>query len=141
MSMIVSDRLEGKFLHTYRSNHRRCSIKKMLLKSSQNSQVNTCVGVSFLRTPFLQNTFGRLLLYIRAHFLRTCSRDFQKSPEQQLEHLVTVFYIQFQTYKLLNSACKLLSNAIRNPLTTNVPLIEISQYWFANQLYDEKIGF
>ena len=33
--------------------------KKMFLKISQNSQENTCAT---LRTPFLQNTFGRLLL-------------------------------------------------------------------------------
>ena len=62
-----------------RSSHRRCSIKKMFLKNSQNSQENTCARVSFLnkvaglrrfplnfanflRIPFLQNTSERLLL-------------------------------------------------------------------------------
>ena len=30
-----------------RSSHRRCSIKKLYLKISQNSRENTCVGVSF----------------------------------------------------------------------------------------------
>ena len=48
--------------------------KKVFLKISQNSQENTCVRVSFLiqlkasvqflRTSFLQNTLGRLLLLI-----------------------------------------------------------------------------
>ena len=31
-----------------RSNHRRCSVKKVFLKISQNSQENTCVGLAFL---------------------------------------------------------------------------------------------
>ena len=31
----------------YRSSHRRCFVKKVLLKISQNSQENTCTGVSF----------------------------------------------------------------------------------------------
>ena len=41
-----------------RSSHQRCSIKKVLLKISQNWQENTCVGGSFLITPFLENTWG-----------------------------------------------------------------------------------
>ena len=68
----------------------RCSLKKMFLEISQNSQENTCTRVSFLikfsfliilwkerlwqicfpvnfakslRTHFLQNTSGRLFLY------------------------------------------------------------------------------
>ena len=66
-----------------RSSHRRCSMKKMFLKISKNSQENNCARVSFLikdiekeavaqvlpmsfekflRTPFLQNTSWRLLL-------------------------------------------------------------------------------
>ena len=65
----------------------RCSVEKMFLEISQNSQENTCARVSFLiklqalglqiylkrdsgtgvflsvlQTPFLQNTPGRLLL-------------------------------------------------------------------------------
>ena len=60
-----------------RSSHQRCSMKKMFLKISKNSQENNCASVSFLikgvekeavaqvlpmsfekflRTPFLQNT-------------------------------------------------------------------------------------
>ena len=73
----------------YKSNHRRCSIKKLFLKISQNSQENTCARVSFLvklestllkkrlwhwcfpvnfakffRTPFLRNTSALLLLLL-----------------------------------------------------------------------------
>ena len=77
----------------YRSSHWRCSIRKVFLKISQNLQKNTFVRVSylikfqasacnfilkkrlwhrcftvnfakFLRTPFLQNTSGRLLLHL-----------------------------------------------------------------------------
>ena len=33
---------------SYRSSHRRCSVKKLLLEISQNSQENTCARVSFL---------------------------------------------------------------------------------------------
>ena len=53
----------------YRSNHQRCSIKKMLLKISQNSQEKRLWRrwfpvnfENFLRAPFLQNTSGRQLL-------------------------------------------------------------------------------
>ena len=55
-----------------KSNHRRCLVKKVLLKILQNWQERTCVlvrlrfsNVSFtkvLRTLFLQNTSGQLLL-------------------------------------------------------------------------------
>ena len=44
--------------------------KEVFLKIWQNSQENTCVGVSYnkvagirLSTPFLQNTSGRMLLH------------------------------------------------------------------------------
>ena len=68
----------------------RCSVEKVFLEISQNSKENTCARVSFLiklqarpllkkrlwhrcfpvnfakflRTPFLQNTSGRLLLFL-----------------------------------------------------------------------------
>ena len=81
------------FEATFRSNYRKCSIKKVLLKIFQNLQQSTCVRVSFfihrktpmsqacnfiekktlalfpvsfaklLRTLFLQITSGRLLLH------------------------------------------------------------------------------
>ena len=56
-----------------RSSHRRCFVRKVVLEISQNSQESTCATASFLkklqtytyeqflRTPFLQNTSGRLL--------------------------------------------------------------------------------
>ena len=76
------------FHETDRSSHRRCSVKKVFLEISQNSQENTCARNSslikwhawnfinkvslaqvlpvnyakFLRTNFLQNASGRLLL-------------------------------------------------------------------------------
>ena len=55
---------------------KRCSMKRGVLEISQNSQENTCARASFLiklpkgflwiflRTPFLQNTSGRLFLQI-----------------------------------------------------------------------------
>ena len=67
----------------FRSSHRTCSVEKLFLEISQNLQENTCARVSFLiklqrlwrrcfpvsfakflRTPFLQNTSGQLLLLI-----------------------------------------------------------------------------
>ena len=67
---------------TIRSSHRGCSVRKGVLRNLQNSQENTCAGLipatlfkkrlwlrcflvkfaKFLRTPFLQNISGRLLL-------------------------------------------------------------------------------
>ena len=79
---------------TIRSNHQRCSVRKGVLRNSQNSEENTCARFSFLtklqapslkkkrlwrmcfsvnfakflRTNFSQNTSGRLLLD-KQHFL------------------------------------------------------------------------
>ena len=39
----------------YRSSHQRSSIKKVFLEVSQNSQENTCVRISFLRTFFIEH--------------------------------------------------------------------------------------
>ena len=84
--------LFGDPVRKFRSSHQRCSIKKLLLRISQKSQENTSVGVSFhlcwspcnfmkrklqrryfpvniadiLRTIFLQNTSGRLLLEVKS---------------------------------------------------------------------------
>ena len=69
-------------IYFFRSSHQRCSVnKKVFLEISQNYQENTCLRpatllkkrlwhrcfpvnfVKFLRTPFLQNTSGWLLLF------------------------------------------------------------------------------
>ena len=80
----------------FRSSHQGCSVRKVFFKISQNSQVNSCARVSFLiklqasafnfikketlaqvfscdfskflRTPFLQNTTERLLLYFDKNY-------------------------------------------------------------------------
>ena len=72
----------------YKSIHWRCSVKKVFLKNSQNSQENTCARVfqlwrrcfpvnfeKFLRTPFLQNTSGWLLLTIYSQSITTLNND------------------------------------------------------------------
>ena len=41
-------KLKRKKMENFRSSHRRCSIKKVLLEITQNSQENTCAKVSFL---------------------------------------------------------------------------------------------
>ena len=45
---IVSRTIRQRHAKNSSSSHRRCAIKKVVLKSFANSQVNTCVGVSFL---------------------------------------------------------------------------------------------
>ena len=96
----------------YRSSHQGCSVKKVFLeRSSQDSQENTCIRDSylielqtwkavkkrlwhkcfpvnlakFLRTPFLQNTSGRLLLLLafqkqppEVFYKKRCSWEFCK---------------------------------------------------------------
>ena len=78
-------------MFSFKSSHRRCSVKKLFLKISQISQENTCVrnaaGLQFcnfvkkrlqqwcfpvkfaelLRTPILKNIFERLLLQFLSH--------------------------------------------------------------------------
>ena len=53
----------------YESSHQRCSIKKVFLKNSQNSQENTCAKVSFLikLQVFLAGLF---LIKLQAFFLK-----------------------------------------------------------------------
>ena len=66
----------------FRSSHQMYSAKKVFLQISQNSQENTCARDSFFKvaglrqisknTPFLQNTFGQLLLtFNRFQFKKT----------------------------------------------------------------------
>ena len=69
----------------FRSSHQRCSVRKVFLEISQNSQENTCAParpatllkkrlshrcfhvnfVKFLSTPFSQNTSWQLLLFLQ----------------------------------------------------------------------------
>ena len=95
-----------------RSSYRSCSVKKVFLEVSRNSQENTCPEslfnkvnnnkglrpatllkkrlfhrcfpvnfAKFLRTPFLQNTSGRLLLYIHRFWLRHLHSNFKFDHE------------------------------------------------------------
>ena len=90
--MLVLFKKKQVFYFIFRSSHRRCSVKKTFLEILQNSQENTYTRVSFwikylrsatllkkrlwprrflmefaefLRTPFSQNTTGRLLLHFK----------------------------------------------------------------------------
>ena len=96
-----------------RSSYRSCSVKKVFLEVSRNSQENTCPEslfnkvnnnkglrpatllkkrlfhrcfpvnfAKFLRTPFLQNTSGRLLLYIHKFWLRQLHSNFKFDHER-----------------------------------------------------------
>ena len=87
-SQFVPKLLEKKASRVSRSSHRRCSVRKCVLRNFENSQEKTCARVffftglkpatllkrrlwhrcflvnfaKFLRTPFSQNTSGRLRL-------------------------------------------------------------------------------
>ena len=56
--LTVSDKkatlLRRKFSVSFKSNLRRCFIKKLFLKISQHSHLNTCVGVFFNKVAVLQ---------------------------------------------------------------------------------------
>ena len=100
-------------IYLSRSTHQRCSIKTGVLRNFTKSQENTCARVSFcslrpatllkkrlwhrcvpvnfakfLRAPFLQNTFGRLLVSIYeprsvCKPLYTLEQEFLKNGIQQ----------------------------------------------------------
>ena len=91
----------------------RCSVKKVFLAISQNSQENTCARVSslkkrlrhrcfpvnfakFLGTRFLQNTSGRLLLFI-------ITSEFLFRPEivNSPSHTWLIILIRFIALKII----------------------------------------
>ena len=90
---------------SFRSSHRKYSVKWDVLKNSQNSQQNTCARVSFSRVTcvrgvlaqvfccefceiskntFSQNTSGQLLLCLFCSFINPIMR-----------YLVTLYYYPF----------------------------------------------
>ena len=114
---------------TIRRSYRKCSVKKVFLKISQNSQVNTCARYYFLinlqarsatllikriwyrcfpvnsvRTPFLQNTSGRLLL---PYLLATVQNNNRNFLEAYLRPCDTSAIQPFckNSYKLLAVNC------------------------------------
>ena len=54
-----------------RSSHQRCSVKKGFLQISQNSQENTCVGISFLINFIKKETPTQMFSCEFAKFLST----------------------------------------------------------------------
>ena len=61
--------------YTFRSSHRRCSIKKVFLKTSQNQQENTCARVSLLVKLQVWGWYRCFPVnfekFLRTHFYRT----------------------------------------------------------------------
>ena len=53
---------ERNFMASWEVVVRRCSVKKMFLEISQNSQENTCASLFFNKTPFFTEHLWRLLL-------------------------------------------------------------------------------
>ena len=76
----IKNEVSSGFGHIYRSSHQKCSMKKTVLRNSlkflnslrpatllKKRPWHRCFPVNFkkfLRTPFLQNTTGRLLLHL-----------------------------------------------------------------------------
>ena len=62
--------LAGIEVDCFRSSHRRCSVKKVFLKISQNSQENTCDRVSFLiKLQVCHRCFPvNFVKFLRTHF-------------------------------------------------------------------------
>ena len=110
----------------YRSSHQRSFLKKVLLKISQNSQENTCARVSFLitllkrdfikkrpwnrwfpvnfvkflRSPFLQNKSGRLLLSVditHTRNVKSLSRDKWTQISRNVSWLLPSQQLRVQT--------------------------------------------
>ena len=64
----VSCECSKNFENCFRSSHQRCSIKKVFLEISQNSQENTCARIFGKNVS--QNTSGRLLLQLSAVLIK-----------------------------------------------------------------------
>ena len=130
-----------------RSNHRGCSIKKLFLKISQNSQENTCVGVSFLTmlhalvcnftekemlpqlfscefceilsTPSLQNTSRQLFLF--------CSLFLGLSSFYPFH--ISLFYQGFLSTALMRSLPRVFSRSASNYQTIHcIKSVRIGSY-------------
>ena len=85
--------------------HQRCSIKKVFLKLSQNSQEKTCASykksfwhrcfpvnfAKFLRTSFSRNNSGRLLLDL-------VSKTVFKRPVMKVQHS-SLWHLQYLKYQ------------------------------------------
>ena len=88
---ILNTRIFGTIFFRVRNRHQRCSMKKGVLKNfARSTGKHLCQSLffnlnfaKFLRTPFLQNTTGQLLLifkcyYYPLHHLRHVLRNLKK---------------------------------------------------------------
>ena len=111
-----------------RSSHERCSIKKLLIKISQYSQKNTCVGVffkkrdsntgvflwTFFRTPILKNICERLCWNFSPTRFAICNLHISFAILQQHNlglgntSFILSFYMQtFKTISVYESTARL----------------------------------
>ena len=68
----------GNRLKTFRSSHRRCSVKKVFLKLSQNSQETPCARVSFLIKLQASSKIVHFAKTITVNFAKFSSAPFLK---------------------------------------------------------------
>ena len=95
--------LNTSFPFTFRSSHRRCSVRKSVLRNFSKctgkhlcrSLLHRCFSVNFakfLRTPFSQNTSGRLLLYFVNFYFFQYSKTIFKLCSTRLILIQTNIY-------------------------------------------------
>ena len=86
----------------YRSSHRRCSLKKVFLKISRNSQENTCARVSFL---IKLHTFGLRLKACKFIKKETLAQVFSCEFCENFKN--SAIFIEHLRWLLLTIACQL----------------------------------
>ena len=86
----------------YRSSHRRCSLKKVFLKISRNSQENTCARVSFL---IKLHTFGLRLKACKFIKKETLAQAFSCEFCENFKN--SAIFIEHLRWLLLTIACQL----------------------------------
>ena len=86
----------------YRSSHRRCSLKKVFLKTSRNSQENTCARVSFL---IKLHTFCLRLKACKFIKKETLAQVFSREFCENFKN--SAIFIEHLRWLLLTIACQL----------------------------------
>ena len=100
------------FLVMSRSSHQRCSIKKLVLKISENSQENTCARVSFLIKLHACNFIKKetLTQFFSREFCEIAKNNFST---EHLRTTASARLVLFQSFPIF------LSNSLRRNNRTN----------------------
>ena len=110
-SGLMSSKFE-KGVPIHRRRHRRCSMKKGILKISQNSQENNCVGISFfVKLKALIQTFFPWILrnfdeHLLTEHLRKTASDFRFVNFYKIQSKSTILIVS----KIIDT----ITNVIKN---------------------------